>query len=75
MTLIFAASILIAWWCWATVLSWLTGRPRRFSAKQSCWRRTNVEPPQLVRLAQALGMAGTPLTVEQFVNSLAQATT
>lgn len=32
---------------------------------------TNVEPPQLVRLAQALGMPDNPLTVEQFVAQLA----
>lgn len=32
---------------------------------------TNVEPPQLVRLAQALGLAGNPLTVEQFIGQLA----
>lgn len=32
---------------------------------------TQVEPPQLVRLAQSLGMAGNPLTVDQFVSLLA----
>jgi energy-coupling factor transport system ATP-binding protein len=31
---------------------------------------TNVEPPQLVRLAQALGLSGAPLTMEQFVAAL-----
>ncbi len=31
---------------------------------------TNVEPPQLVRLAQALGLPAAPLTVEQFVEVL-----
>jgi energy-coupling factor transport system ATP-binding protein len=31
---------------------------------------TNVEPPQLVRLAQALGLPQTPLTVESFIASL-----
>lgn len=32
---------------------------------------TNVTPPQLVRLAQALGWSGAPLGVEQFVSLLA----
>jgi energy-coupling factor transport system ATP-binding protein len=31
---------------------------------------TNVEPPQLVRLAQALGLPGAPLTVDTFVAAL-----
>lgn len=31
---------------------------------------TNVEPPQLIRLAQALRLSAAPLTVEQFVASL-----
>jgi energy-coupling factor transport system ATP-binding protein len=31
---------------------------------------TNVEPPQLVRLAQALDLPGTPLTVDAFVAAL-----
>jgi energy-coupling factor transport system ATP-binding protein len=31
---------------------------------------TNVEPPQLVRLAQALGLPGAPLTVEEFIATL-----
>lgn len=31
---------------------------------------TNVEPPQLARLARALGLPNTPLTVEQFINEL-----
>jgi energy-coupling factor transport system ATP-binding protein len=31
---------------------------------------TNVEPPQLVRLAQALGLPGAPLTVEAFVAAI-----
>ncbi len=31
---------------------------------------TNVEPPQLVRLAQALGLPRAPLTVEGFVSEL-----
>lgn len=34
---------------------------------------TNVQPPQLVRLAQALGMPTNPLTVERFVAQLAGA--
>jgi energy-coupling factor transport system ATP-binding protein len=31
---------------------------------------TNVEPPQLVRLAQALGLSAAPLTVEAFVQAV-----
>ena len=31
---------------------------------------TNVEPPQLVRLAQALGLPGAPLTTEAFIAAL-----
>ena len=31
---------------------------------------TNVEPPQLVRLAQAIGLPAAPLTVEEFVAAL-----
>lgn len=33
---------------------------------------TNVEPPQLVRLAQAIGMSASPLTVEDFVAAFRQ---
>lgn len=33
---------------------------------------TNVEPPQLVRLAEAIGLATTPLTVAEFVRVLAE---
>ncbi len=33
---------------------------------------TNVEPPQLVRLAEAIGLASTPLTVADFVRILAE---
>ena len=33
-------------------------------------RRADVEPPQLVRLAAALGWTGVPLQVEQFVDLL-----
>lgn len=31
---------------------------------------TNVEPPQLVRLAQSIGLPGAPLTVDAFVDAL-----
>jgi len=39
-------------------------------ARREVLAHAEVEPPQLARLAQALGLPGTPLTPEQFVKTL-----
>ena len=45
----------------------LDGEARTVLSQGEALAQTYVEPPQLVRLAQRLGMARTPLTVEEFI--------
>jgi len=47
----------------------LDGESRQVLAQEEILAKTYVEPPQLVRLAKQLGMAGVPLTVEEFTNA------
>ena len=46
------------------------GRAADVLARTEVLAAAEVEPPQLARLAQALGLRGTPLTPEQFVETL-----
>lgn len=46
------------------------GPATRVLARADLLATTNVEPPQLVRLAQAIGLPAFPLTVEGFVTAL-----
>lgn len=49
----------------------LDGPGRAVLAQAETLAQTYVDPPQLVRLAQRLGMRETPLTVEEFVTAVA----
>lgn len=48
------------------------GPAREILGQAELLAKTNVEPPQLVRLAHALGLSGNPLTTAQFVRQLAE---
>lgn len=47
----------------------LDGPGRSVFAQAEALAQTDVDPPQLVRLAQRLGLADTPLTVEEFIRA------
>ncbi len=46
------------------------GRTREVLAQTDVLRAAEVEPPQVARLAQAVGLSATPLTPEEFVEEL-----
>ena len=48
----------------------MDGPTEQVLAKTEMLATTNIEPPQLVRLAQALGMQSVPLTIDEFVDAL-----
>jgi energy-coupling factor transport system ATP-binding protein len=50
----------------------LDGPGREVLAETKTLASSDVEPPQITRLATGLGMRGSPLTVDEFVSDLAQ---
>jgi hypothetical protein len=53
----------------------LDGSSREVLAATEALAVSDVEPPQIMRLARGLGMAERPLRVEEFVSTLAQGIT
>jgi energy-coupling factor transport system ATP-binding protein len=52
----------------------LDGPSREVLAATEALALSDVEPPQIMRLAEGIGMVGRPLSVEEFVAALAHET-